>query len=59
LGYRGFMDIRLGSVVIVLMMFFLAKISLETAITPKIPENVSERSPASIDQSYTDHLARR
>ena len=43
----------------VLMFFFIAKISFETAFAEKIPERVNERSPASIDQSYNEHLNRR
>jgi hypothetical protein len=54
------MGVKLGSVVMVLMMFFIAKISFETATAEKMPETVvNERSPASIDQSYNDHMARR
>ncbi len=53
------MSIKLGSVVMVLMMFFIAKISFETAIAEKAPERMNERSPASIDQSYNDHMAKR
>lgn len=53
------MSIKLGSVVMVLMMFFIAKISFETAMAEKIPERISERSPASIDKSYNDHMAKR
>lgn len=50
------MSIKLGSVVMVLMMFFIAKISFESAIAEKVPERISDRSPASIDQSYNEHL---
>ena len=53
------MSIKLGSFVMVLMMFFIAKISFETAIAEKAPERMNERSPASIDQSYNDHMAKR
>lgn len=53
------MGFKLGSFVMVLMMFFIAKISFETAIGEKVPETVNERSPASIDQSYNDLMARR
>lgn len=53
------MSIKLGSVVMVLMMFFIAKISFETAIAEKAPERINDRSPASIDQSYNDHMAKR
>jgi hypothetical protein len=53
------MSIKLGSVVMVLMMFFIAKISFESAMAEKVPERISERSPASIDQSYRDHMLRR
>lgn len=53
------MGMKLGSIVMVLMMFFIAKISFETAMAEKMPERVNERSPASIDQSYNDHMARR
>jgi hypothetical protein len=53
------MSIKLGSVVVVLMMFFIAKISFESAIAEKAPERINERSPASIDQSYNEHMAKR
>lgn len=53
------MSIKLGSVVMVLMMFFIAKISFETAMAEKAPERVNERSPASIDKSYHDHIVHR
>lgn len=53
------MSIKLGSVVMVLMMFFIAKISFETAVDTKVSDRVNDRSPASIDQSYNDHLMRR
>ncbi len=51
------MGVKLGSVVFVLMAFFIAKISFETAMAEKVPERLNERSPASIDQSYNDHMA--
>lgn len=53
------MGVKLGSVVMVLMMFFIAKISFETAMAERSPDRISERSPASIDQSYNDHLYNR
>lgn len=56
------MGIKLGSIVIVLMMFFIAKIGFETAMAEKAPtqnNNLNMRSPASIDQSYQDHLNKR
>lgn len=53
------MGVKLGSVVMVLMFFFIAKISFETAFAEKSPERLNERSPASIDQSYNEHLNRR
>jgi hypothetical protein len=55
------MSIKLGSVVMVLMFFFFAKISFETAIAEneKTPEKYNERSPASIDKSYNDHIMKR
>jgi hypothetical protein len=53
------MGVKLGSIVMVLMMFFIAKISFETAMAEKSPEKINERSPASIDKSYEDHLNRR
>ena len=53
------MGVKLGSVVMVLMMFFIAKISFETAMAEKVPEKVNMRSPASIDQSYNDHMNRK
>ena len=62
LGIKGnVMGVKLGSVVMVLMMFFIAKISFETAMGDKGPDSptVNDRSPASIDQSYEDHLNKR
>lgn len=56
------MQVKLGSIVIVLMVCFLAKISFETATAQNnIPEKVqvNDRSPASIDQSYHDHLNKK
>jgi hypothetical protein len=53
------MGVKLGSIVMVLMVFFIAKISFETAMAEKIPDRINERSPASIDQSYNDHMNRR
>jgi hypothetical protein len=56
------MSVKLSSVVMVLMVCFIAKISFETATTKK--ENAqtaksNERSPASIDQSYHEHMNKR
>lgn len=55
------MGIKLGSVVMVLMFVFIAKISFESATakneTPH--DRISDRSPASIDQSYQEHLNQR
>jgi hypothetical protein len=56
------MGVKLGSIVIVLMIFFIAKISFETATAEKNPEHLktaNDRSPASIDQSYQDHMNKR
>lgn len=55
------MGVKLGSIVMVLMVFFIAKISFETAMAEKNPEGakVNDRSPASIDQSYHDHMNKR
>ena len=39
-----------------LLFFFLAKISFETAMAEKNPEAINERSPASIDLSYNQHI---
>jgi hypothetical protein len=50
------MSVKLGSVVMILVMFFIAKISFESAMAEKTTEGLNERSPASIDQSYNDHL---
>ena len=52
------MGVKFGPIVMVLIIFFIAKISFETAIAEKNPEhkNVVDRIPASIDQSYYDHL---
>ena len=52
------MGIKLGSIVMVLMVFFIAKISFETAIAEKNPDSINDRSPASIDQSYREHMAK-
>ena len=56
------MGVKLGSVVMVLMMFFIAKISFETATAETNPHEIAatnDRSPASIDQSYHDHMNKR
>ncbi len=53
------MTIKLGSIVMVLMVFFIAKISFETAMAEKAPETYDERSPAAIDESYKNHITRR
>lgn len=53
------MGVKLSSIVMVLMMFFIAKISFETAMAEKAPEKVNERSPASIDASYNDHMNKK
>jgi hypothetical protein len=53
------MGVKLGSIVILLMICFIAKISFETATADtnqEITSVVNERSPASIDQSYFDHM---
>lgn len=52
------MGIKLGSVVMVLMIVFIAKISFETALAEK-PDTLNDRSPASIDQSYNEHITYR
>jgi hypothetical protein len=56
LGLEEDMGVKLSSIVMVLMMFFIAKISFETAVAEKAPERINPRSPASIDQSYHDHM---
>jgi hypothetical protein len=56
------MGIKLGSIVMILMIVFIAKISYETATNEKIndPGHLQvERTPASIDQSYQDHMNKR
>ena len=53
------MGVKIGSVVMVLMMFFIAKISFETAMAERDTPSLNERSPASIDQSYNDHMNKR
>jgi hypothetical protein len=55
------MTIKLGSVVMFLLMVFFAKISIETVSAEKLPQAnfLSDRSPASIDKSYKDHMNRR
>ena len=56
----GVMGVKLGSVVMVLMFFFIAKISFESATggtsSHELSQVDNERSPASIDQSYHDHM---
>jgi hypothetical protein len=56
------MTIKLGSVIIVLMSFFIAKISFETATAEKGADQAmlqNDRSAASIDLSYYNHLNKR
>jgi hypothetical protein len=55
------MSIKFGSIVMLLMVFFIAKVSFETAMAEKNPEfsRSNERSPASIDKSYIDHLNKK
>lgn len=56
------MSIKFGSIVMLLMIFFIAKVSFESAMAEKNPERISnsnERSPASIDKSYIDHLNKK
>lgn len=53
------MGVKLGSIVMVLMVFFIAKIGFETATadnSQEISRVGNDRSPASIDQSYHDHM---
>lgn len=52
------MGVKLGSIVMVLMVFFMAKIGFESATADNSPERtqINDRSPASIDQSYHDHM---
>ena len=55
------MAVKLSSVVMVLMVCFIAKISFETATAESTPESakMNDRSPASIDQSYYDHMNKK
>lgn len=56
------MAVKLSSVVMILMVCFIAKISFETATADsKSPEKakMNDRSPASIDQSYYDHMNKK
>ena len=53
------MGMKLGSVVMIILGIFIAKISFETALAEKNPELVNERSPASIDKSYNEHIMAR
>jgi hypothetical protein len=53
------MSVKLSSFIMVLIMFFIAKISFETAMAEKSQQKLSDRSPASIDQSYFDHMNNR
>ena len=56
------MAVKLSSVVMVLMVAFIAKISFETATGEKKHSEINQsndRSPSSIDQSYYDHMNKR
>ena len=56
------MAIKLSSIVMILLVFFIAKITFETATAETNPHEaakVNERSPASIDQSYYDHMNKK
>jgi hypothetical protein len=52
------MGVKFSSIVMVLLVFFIAKVSFEsaTASNKMEPSHVNDRSPASIDQSYIDHM---
>ncbi|HXH31050.1 MAG TPA: hypothetical protein VNJ01_09580 [Bacteriovoracaceae bacterium] len=50
------MGFKMGSIVMILMLVFIAKISLESAIGEKEPEKIHERTTASIDQSYYEQM---
>jgi hypothetical protein len=53
------MTIKLSSVVVALVFMFIAKISFEAAVGEKNSETPHERTTASIDKSYQDHMNRR
>jgi hypothetical protein len=56
------MGVKFGTIIIILLISFIAKVTFETATAEKNAELTSaenERSPASIDRSYQDHLNRR
>ena len=56
------MGIKLGSIVMVLMVFFIMKVSFETATAESNPgeiAQINDRTPASIDQSYFEHMNKR
>lgn len=56
------MAVKLSSVVMVLMVVFIAKISFESATADSNPHEkskINDRSPASIDQSYHDHMNKK
>ncbi len=50
------MAFKMGSLVMVLMMVFFAKISFESVFGTKGQESINARTTASIDQSYTEHI---
>jgi len=50
------MSIRLNTIIFILALSFVAKISVETATAKREPERKILRSAASIDQSYADHM---
>jgi hypothetical protein len=55
------MAMKFSSIVMILLVFFIAKISIESVSAAKRSDQISdnERSPASIDRSYQEHLNQR
>ncbi|HLW57694.1 MAG TPA: hypothetical protein VKY27_09935 [Bacteriovoracaceae bacterium] len=50
------MQFKIGSLLILLIVGFIVKISFETAFAEKVPHHSPERIPASIDQNYRDYV---
>lgn len=53
------MQFKIGSIVALLIVGFIVKISFETAMAEKVPHHSLERIPSSIDKNYRDHMAFR
>lgn len=50
------MQFKIGSILVLLIIGFIVKISFETAMAEKVPHHSQERIPASIDKNYQDYM---